>query len=236
MWKICKRTVLLTMLLILFSSLAFAFPDSSTKMIETYTYSLGTPSVCKPMECNVATLLFYLPADIESETINLRIRPECFAYSFNSTEIWNITVFCIDGTSTEYDMKDAFCDISKDLNLVINLTNSGGYSFFGETQLIQSWCAFRANDHNTEGLPAEFRVTVDGVILHSKYVYNTTLESYESQEDVSLSMDTLIDLDMTVWNIGYSMFVLFAILFGIGFILSFVPIALKYVIKKVTEE
>ncbi len=224
------------MLAVLFlSGIAVAMPDSSTKMIQTYTFSLGTPSVCNPLECNVATLYFYLPAEIEEEDVRLRIRPECFSYSFNGTELWNITIFCLDGTNQNYDMKDAHCDNSKDLYLTVNINQSGGYRFFGEQQLIQFWCAFRSNDANTEGLPAEFRVTIDGVLMHSKYVYDETLESYESQEESSLSLDTLVDLNVGVWELGYSIFVLGAIMIGIGFIIGFVPMSLKYIIRKMTE-
>ncbi len=220
--------------LFLFVSTGLAYPDSSVKMLERFHISLGNSS-CRPLECDITTLMFYVPADKGSQDVRLTVTPECFNYTFGGGEQWNLTIFCLDGSLHSYNMKDAMCDYDQSYVFDISV-NSSGFSFFGERQFQQFWCAFQRPSGNTENLPTEFKVLVDGVGLHSKYADDTQEQSFQSQIGMATSLESFVTLNLSVWGILYSMFLVGAILTGIGFVLGFVPIALRYVIRKVVED
>jgi hypothetical protein len=211
----------------------YAYPDATVKMLERFHVSLGNSS-CEAMECNIATLYFYTPYREQTKNISLTVTPECFAYNFTGGDVWNITIYCQDGTFIKYDMRDAHCDYGKSLNFEIN-TESTGYSFFDENQFQSFWCAFTRDENNVEDLPTEFKVLIDGVGLHSKYLENETMQNLGIQANMALTLQKFAEMDMSVWSLGYSIFILIAILFGMFLLVGVFPTMLKWIFKKVME-
>jgi len=214
-------------------TMIFAYPDATTKILERYTFSLGNDT-CVPLECNIASIQFYIPADKGSQDVRMKIHPECFTYNFTGGQYWNLTIFCLDGTYIEYDMKSAMCNNTADLDFEVKV-NSSGYSFFGERQFQQFWCAFKRNS-NVNEIPVEFNVLIDGVGLYSKYTDSNTRETYDSQSQLALSLQSITTLSVDVWGISYNFFLVMAIIIGIIFGIAFVPMAIKYVFRKVLED
>jgi len=219
--------------LLIVPAMTFAYPDATTKALERYTISLGNDT-CVPLECDIASVQFYIPADKGSQDVRMKIRPECFAYNFTGGQYWNLSIFCLDGTYIEYNMTKAMCNTSADLSFEVKI-NSSGYSVFGERQFQQFWCAFKRNS-NVNAIPVEFNLLIDGVGLHSKYTDSDTRENYDSQSQLALSLQSITTLSVDVWGIGYNFFLVISIIVGIIFGIAFVPMAIKYVFRKVTED
>lgn len=230
----CNKAFLAVISLICLSLLtvsAHANPDSSTKIIQSWTISLGS-DFCEPLECNRFPLWFYLPANTE-QSMTLNVRPACIAYAWQPSDYMNLTIRCLDGTAIDYDMKDASCDDSKELTFIVNL-NSTGYTFFGERQYQEFWCSF-IRDSNVIAIPTEFTVTIDGVNLHSKYIPNTTMTGLDVQSSMATTIESFASLNIQIWQIAYNVFVLASICAGIFFVIGAIPVALQWIAKKLVE-
>jgi hypothetical protein len=116
------------------------------------------------------------------------------------------------------------------------VVNSTGYSVFGERKFQQFWCGFRRNPSSTDPFIAEIDVTVDGVGLFSNYPDATTVEQMDSQSSMAVSLQSFSNFNLNIWRIGYNIFVIGAIFFGIFIVVGAVPNAIKWVIRKVTED
>jgi hypothetical protein len=218
-----------------FLNTANAMPDSITKILEAYKFSLGG-SFCQQLECDRASLFFLIPMDKNEQDIEISIYPECIG-GFNASEDLSLTIWCSDGTQHAYDMKPDYCAFgSPHLTLPLTINGTGGFVSFGEKQFSQFWCVFIRNITNTNSVPTEFTVLIDGVGMHSKFIDNTTQENIGTQSAMMLTIDNLINLNMSVWRIVYAIFLIGALMVGIFFVLGAVPLAIKWVIRKITED
>lgn len=221
--------------LVFFLNGAGAIPDTITKIFEAYKFNLGNET-CSTLLCDRASLFFLIPMDKNWQEADLSIFPSCFV-PLNESDTLNLTIDCSDGTHFEYDMKNDYC-LSSDhhLDVVLTINGTGGFVFFGENQFQQFWCSFKRNSNNTDAIPTEFAVLVDGVGMHSKYVSNATRENLDTQSAMMVSIKNFVDLDISVWRIGYNLFLIVALCIGIFFIVGAVPLAIQWVIRKITED
>lgn len=219
--------------LLLSLSPALAVPDTTYKMLERFHVSLGN-STCNELECNIASLFFYVPVDRDTTTAQLTVIPECFNYTFGGGDVWNVTIICEDGSDYEYDMATAMCDYSQNFVFDVEI-NSTGYFYYDEDKYESFWCAFYRNSNNVEDLPTEFSIVVDGVGLHSKFIDSQTEANYGIQSNMALILENLVMMMADIWEIGYTLFLLFSFLFGITFIIAIIPMALRWIVKKVIE-
>lgn len=212
-----------------------ANPDKTTKMLEAYKFSLGNNITCPAMECDVYSLTFLLPQNVDTQDIQMRIHPECFYYTFNSSDVYNVTIACQDGTYVEYDMKADYCT-NNYLTLDLKLNGTGYNSVLGPDTYSSFWCSFRANDINVQAIPTELVVLLDGVGLHSKYITANETQDLGAQANMAGILQNFVNVDMQIWWIIYYVFLIGAIMVAIWVLGGLIPQALKWAIKKVTED
>jgi hypothetical protein len=217
---------------------ANAIPDAITKIPMAYSVSLGN-DMCIPNECDNYALYFLIPQDKDSETVPLTIIPSCFVHSFAPNETDLLYINCLDGSNYTYDIKNFIqsgCLISDYLDFDVIIEGSGGIVSLGEQTYNQFWCSFRRDPNNLNAIPTEFTVYIHGIGLHSKYLVKNETQNFESMSGFATSIQSFTELNISVWRVIFALFVVGAIFLGMFFIVGALPSAIKWVIRKMTED
>lgn len=209
-------------------------------MLEGITVSLGNSTSCSPSstnECDMAVVFFRIPQGTASQTFTVNMFGECFSNPPNATEVYNVTVFCIDGTSREVDLKPYSCSPANPTTpYQFQITTSDvGYSVINEKYYTNFWCSFRRNPANLDRLPTEFSVTVDSIILSTQTPSNSTKTSYSAFVSISNAINNIVSFNMQIWRILYIMLEIGAIFFALYVVFAMLPSLLRWVIEKVTS-
>ena len=205
-----------------------------------YTVSLGN-STCIGMECNTAILKFYMPQGIQlPQTFKLVIYPECFLNPPTVAENYNITVACyydFNVTKQVIDLHQAYspsCGSDNPIIIWQNISNRAGTWQQGSQFFDAFFCSFTRNETNTERIPTEFTVYVDTLGFTNELQEVVLDRQREVGADILTAIGEIFTINLEIWRMIFIGVEILSVIFGVIFLIGFIPILLKLIAKKIT--
>ncbi len=204
------------------------------KTIQAYHFSLGNSS-CFGSNCNSAIIYFNLPQGIPEERFKVSVSTDCYSPPANSSEVYNVTVFCNDKNEfrAEIDLHNLQCT-NNYYNFTI--TSEEQSMFVLDEKVFNSFfCLFTRDSANTDRIPTSLHVYVEPIAFNTGYESEEESEARSTLTQSTVILGDLVDLNVRIWRLLYIVFEIVAIVFGIYIVFYGVPRTIRWLIEKIAE-
>ena len=226
-------------LLALVSSVVPVHASSQTSQaITAGVVSLGN-STCTPLECDRVDVYFYVPMGLDKpQYLKWSIVPACFGGGIMPlpNETWAVQFYCVDGYNETIDLKQSACDNS---NPIVRWTNisrlqSQAYFFYDNVQYEEYWCAFKRDQNSINRVPVEFSYTIDSLGLTSQQEETVLSRQSSAMATVTGAIFQLFTINYNAVQIIFYLVEAVTIILGFIIVVTLIPLALKWIVKKIT--
>ena len=202
--------IILTLMLSVASVSAITFTtESIIRTLFEVHVSLGN-SNSSDDETEYFQINFLLPPSEDRSKIKLMFDGDCIEGGANGTEDYLLDVRCQDGSYNQINLKDSDCENIQYEDfpfLWINMVNmTGDKTSVNNIYFNKFWCQFERVASNTERIPTEFKVIVDGMGLSSQSEDENIISQRSGITTIVDGIKDVVDINVQIWRILFNIF------------------------------